>query len=137
MKIVVKTTNTELTPAIEEYLNQKINGLDKFLDGMDRNVIEARVEIGKITQHHQTGNVFRAEVNLKLPGRILRAEAEEMDFRTAIDRVKEELEGEIKKYRGKKEAQYKRGARVAKKLLRLSPLVWFRKKGGRDREEGM
>ena len=135
MKIIIKTTNTELTPDIEEYLNQKISGLDKFLDGMNRNVIEARVEIGKITQHHQTGNVFRVEVNLSLPGRILRSEAEELDYRTAIDRVKEELQGEIKKYRGKMEAKYKRGARLAKKLLRLSPFLWLKKKGGRDREE--
>ena len=135
MKIIIKTTNTELTPDIAEYLNQKIHGLDKFLDGMDRNVIEARVEIGKTTKHHQTGDIFRAEVNLSLPGKILRSEAEELDFRTAIDRVKEELQNKIKKYRGKMEAKYKRGARVAKKLLRLSPLLWFKKKGGREREE--
>lgn len=137
MKIIIKTTNIELNPQIEDYIHDKIGTIDKFLDGMDRNVIEARVEIGKITQHHQTGNVFRAEVNLKLPGRILRSEAEEMDYRTAIDRVKEELQSEIKKYRGKMEAKYKRGARVAKKLFRLSPLLWFKKKGGREREEGM
>lgn len=136
MKIIIKTTDTELSPQIEKYVYEKINGLDKFLDGMDRNIIEARVEINKITKHHQTGDIFRAEVNLSLPGKMLRSEVEEMDFCTAIDRVKEELQNEIKKYRGKKEAQYKRGARVVKKLLRLSPLLWFKKKGGREREEG-
>jgi putative sigma-54 modulation protein len=93
------------------------------------------VEIGRTTKHHQTGDIFRAEVNLRLPGRILRSEAEELDWRTAIDRVKEELQAEIKKYRGKMEAKYKRGARMAKKLLRLSPLLLFKKKGGREREE--
>jgi len=31
-----------------------------------------------------------------------------------------------------------RGARKAKKLLRLSPLAWFkRKKGSREKEEGI
>ncbi len=137
MKIIIKTTNAELTPDIAEYLNQKIHGLDKFLGGMDMNVIEARVEIGRTTKHHQTGDIFRVEVNLRLPGRVLRSEAEELDWRTAIDVVKEELQNGIEKYRGKQEAQYKRGARVAKKLLRLSPLLWFKKKGGREREEGM
>ncbi len=136
MKIIIKTTNTELTPQIENYVNEKIGGIDRFLHGMDENVIEARVEISKITQHHQTGDIFRAEANLSLPGRVLRSEAEEMDFRTAIDRVKEELQAETKKYRGKKEAEYKRGARFAKQLIRLSPLAWFRKKK-REREEGM
>lgn len=136
MKIIVKATNLELTPKVEQYIDEKIGGVDKLLDDMDRNIVEARVEIGKTTKHHQKGDVFRAEVNLTLPGRLLRSEAEEIDLRTAIDRVKEEIRREIKKYRGKKESQYKRGARKAKRLIRLSPLVWFRReKGKREKNE--
>lgn len=127
MKITIKTTNLKLTPRIEKYVEEKIGGVDKLLDGMDRNVVEARVEIGKTTKHHQKGDIFRAEANLTLPGRLLRSVAEEMDLRTAIDRVKENLQQEIKKYRGKRDVQYKRGARKIKRLLRISPLAWFRK----------
>ena len=127
MKITIKTTNLKLTPEIEERIEEKINSVDKLLDDMDRNVIEARVEIGRTTKHHQKGDIFRAEVNLTLPGRLLRSVAEEWDLRTALDQVKNELQQEIKKYRGKKEAQYKRGARIAKRMLRISPLAWFRK----------
>lgn len=127
MKIIIKTTNLELTPEIEEQIEEKINSVDKLLDDMDRNVIEARVEIGRTTKHHQKGDIFRAEVNLTLPGRLLRSVAEEGDLRTALDQVKNELQREIKKYRGKKEAQYKRGARKAKRMFRISPLAWFRK----------
>jgi putative sigma-54 modulation protein len=138
MKIIIKTTNLELTSAIKEHVEQKIGSVDKLLDDMDRNVIEARVEIGRITKHHRKGDIFRAEVNLTLPGRLLRSVAEEGDLRTALDQVKNELQQEIKKYRGKKEAQYKRGARKAKKLIRLSPLAWFkRRKGSREKEEGV
>ncbi len=136
MKIIIRTINLELLPRIEEYIHQKIGGVDKLLDNMDREVIEARVEIGKITKAQQKGDIFRAEVNLTLPGRLLRIEAEEADLRTAIDRVKDGLQREIKKYRGKKEAKYKRGARKAKRLIRLSPLAWFRKeKGNREKNE--
>ncbi|GAI95750.1 unnamed protein product [marine sediment metagenome] len=136
MKIIIRTTNLELLPRIEEYIHQKIGGVDKLLDDMDREVIEARVEIGKITKAQQKGDIFRAEVNLTLPGRLLRIEAEEVDLQTAIDRVKQGLQREIKKYRGKKEAKYKRGARKAKRLIRLSPLAWFRKeKGNREKNE--
>lgn len=127
MRIIIKTTNIKLTAGIEDYVQEKIGSIDKFLDNMDRNVIEARVEIGKITRGQQKGDIFRAEVNLSLPGRLLRAEAEEMNLRTAIDRVKEEIQREVKKYRGKKEAKFKRGARRAKRLIRLSPLAWFRR----------
>jgi len=126
----------ELTPAIEERIEEKIGGLDKLLDDIDREVIRTRVEIGKTTKHHQKGDVFRAEVNLTLPSRLLRSVAEEADLRTALDQVKNELQQEIKKYRGKKEAQYKRGARKAKRLICLSPLAWFRKrKGSREKNE--
>ena len=127
MKIVIKKTNIELTPKIEEYIEEKIGGVDKLLDDMDRNVVEARVEVGRTTRHHQKGDIFRAEVNLTLPGQLLRVVAEERDLRTAIDRVKEDLQREIKKYRGKKKAKFRRGARKAKRLIRISPLAWFRK----------
>ncbi len=135
LKLNIKTTNIKIDDSLRNYIYEKIGTLDKFIGGHDEGV-EAWVEIGKPSEHHQTGNVFRVEVNLNLLGRMLRSEAEEMDFRTAIDRVKEELQEEIKKYRGKKEAQYKRGARFAKQFLRLSPLAWFRKKK-REREEGV
>jgi len=139
MKIIIKTTNLELTPEIENYVYEKIGGVNKFLDDIDKSgVIEAEVEIGRTTKHHQSGDIFRAEVNLVLPGKMLRTEAEERDLRTAIDRVKDELQMEIKKYRGKQEAIYKRGARKIKKMFHLSPLIWFgRKAKKRERDEGM
>lgn len=127
MRIRIKTTNIKLTPAIEEYVNDKIGSVDKLLDGMDRKVIETKVEIGKTTQHHRKGNIFRAEINLIVPGRLLRTEAEEWDLRVAIDQAKKDIERKIRKYRGKQSAEYKRGARKAKKLLRISSLAWFKK----------
>jgi len=105
MKIIIKATNLELTPTIEEYIHQKINGLDKFLGNMDRGTIEARVEVGRTTKHHQKGYIFRAEANLRLSGQLLRVEAEELELRTALDRVKDGLQREIKKYRGRQEAK--------------------------------
>ncbi len=127
MRIRIKTTNIELTPAIEEYVDNKIGGVDKLLEGMDQKVIEAKVEIGKTTQHHRKGDIFRAEVNLIVPGKLLRTEAEEWDLRVAIDEARKDLERKIRKYRGKQSAKYKRGARKAKRLLRISPLAWFKK----------
>ncbi len=135
MKISIKATNVKLTPDIEKYIDEKIGSLIKFLGSADNEEIEAKVEVGKITKHHQKGDVFRAEINLNLLGDLLRSEAEEWDLHAAIDAAKDELQEEIKKYKGKRFSLYKRGARVAKKLLRLSPLTWFRRKGGRDREE--
>ncbi len=138
MKIRIKATNIELTPAIKTYVESKIRDLEKPLKYLNKNVLKADVEIGKITKQQRKGRVFRAEINLSMPGKLLRAESVQWDLRVAIDEIKQDMEREIRKYKGKQEAKYKRGARKAKKKIRLSPLAWFkRKKGGRNREEGI
>lgn len=148
MKINIKATNLDLTPAITVYIEEKINGLEKFISGeslkqWDENnqaAVEADVEIARTTNHHRQGDVYRAEVNLKVPGRVLRAEAEQWDMRVAIDEVKNELQTELKKYKNKQETEFRKGSRILKKLTSLSPLAWFgkeKKRGGRDLEEGI
>ncbi|MBI2446623.1 MAG: ribosome-associated translation inhibitor RaiA [Parcubacteria group bacterium] len=116
MKINLKTKNFSLTPSIKNYLEQKLNSLDKFLPGDES--ISADVELGKITNHHQKGDIFRAEVNLKIPGRLIRAVAEKWDLRVAIDAIRSELQKEIKINKEKNLSLYKKGARTLKKLLK-------------------
>jgi putative sigma-54 modulation protein len=116
MKIKIKTTNIGLTPAIQTYVEEKINSLERFLPRDSS--ISADVEIGKTTRHHHKGDIFRAEANLTVPGRLIRAVAEEWDLRVAIDMVKDELQREIKSNKEKNLSLYKRGARLFKKLLR-------------------
>ncbi len=116
MKIKIKTTNFSLTPSIENYLREKVNTLDKFLPNDES--IFADVELAKTTRHHQKGDIFKAEVNLKVPGRLIRAVAEEWDLRVAIDAAKDELQREIKVNKEKHVSLYRKGARLFKRLLR-------------------
>jgi putative sigma-54 modulation protein len=104
MKIDIKGTNMELTEAIKDYVNDKIGSLDKFFDG----ILEARVEVGLTSKHHQKGNIFRAEVNLDVPRKHnLRAEAEREDLYMAINEVKEELQRQIKKLKEKMHGSFR------------------------------
>lgn len=106
MKINIKATNLDLTPALNQYLKEKIGSLSKFLKNYEiEGEIQARVEIGRTTRHHHRGNIFRAEVNLILPKKILRSVAEREDIRVAINEVKDELQQEIKKYKQKLQIQ--------------------------------
>jgi len=103
MKINIKGTNMELTEAIKDYVEEKIGSLDKFYD----NILEARVDVGKTTNHHQKGDVFRAEVNLEVPQKgVLRAEATREDLYMAINQVKDELQRQIKKFKEKQKGNY-------------------------------
>ena len=116
MKIRIKITNFSLLPDIETYLKDKLNALDKFLP-RDESIF-ADVELAKATNHHQKGNVFKAEVNISVPGRLIRSQAEEWNLRVAIDKVKNELQLELKKYKEKNSTLSKKGALLAKRIIR-------------------
>lgn len=116
MKINLKTKNFEITPSIRTYLQDKLNAMDKFLPKDDS--IFADVELAKTTNHHKKGDIFMAEVNLTMPGRLIRAVAEKWELHAAIDAVKDELQREITMNKEKNISLYRRGARLLKKLLR-------------------
>ena len=84
MRIIALARNFEFTPSIERYIDQKINGLSKFIRVYERQgSAEARVEVSKTTQHHRKGDVFRAEVNLTLSGKIIRVSRTNFDIFSA------------------------------------------------------
>ena len=87
MKINIKSTHLDLTPALKEYIEEKIGSLAKFLKRWDpEGVVEAYVEVARTTKHHHKGNVFRAETDLRVPGKVLRAEDEDPARLRAWDR---------------------------------------------------
>lgn len=118
MRITIKSTNFKLTPSIETWVLEKIGSLEKFIQKLDKTgVAECWVEIGKTTRHHQKGPFFRAEADIRVPGFILRAESCEKDLKMSIVRVKDELQRQIKRYKGSQDAKMKRGGRIGKKRL--------------------
>jgi len=117
MNISIKATGIEMTPAIHDYVTEKIGSVERFISA-DRNTIMAAVEIGKTTNHHKLGDLFRAEINLDYPGTQLRVEVEEEDLYAAIDEAKDDLAEEIKTIGKKKMTLLKRGGRLIKNLLR-------------------
>jgi len=101
MKINIKTINLDLTPTFVQYIEEKIGSLSKFLKKYEiESEIQAQVEVARTTQHHHKGDVFKAEINLDLPGKILRSVAEREDARMAINEAKDELQREIKNIKG-------------------------------------
>lgn len=105
----------ELTTSIREYVEKRINSLEKFINYHDE--IQVWVEVGKITEHHKSGEIFRAEVQIRLPNESLRAESKKNDLYAAIDDVHDEISREIKKLKTKLSSKERRGARMLKKLV--------------------
>ncbi|MGI6341106.1 MAG: ribosome hibernation-promoting factor, HPF/YfiA family [Minisyncoccales bacterium] len=97
MDINIKTKNITLNSALKEFTQEKIGSLEKFLNKADS--LLAEVDLSRITEHHSKGDVFRAEVQIQVPGRLLRAESTMDDLRKAIVDVKDSLQIQIKKYK--------------------------------------
>lgn len=116
----------ELHEDLKNYVNEKIGGLVKFIDNdnVDTSGVTARVELAKTTQHHQQGDIYKAEVNLQLPKKMLRNVVESDDIYKSIDDVKDELKIMINEYKDARTSKIRRGARMIKKLKNLSPLAW-------------
>ena len=123
MRINIKATGIELTPAISQYVEKKISALGKYVRNADA---IAQVEVGRSTQHHKTGEVFMAEVHLTGAGLDLYAVSEHSDLYAAIDLVKDEIARSAVQQKGRREALHRRGARAIKNMIRgLNP---FRRK---------
>lgn len=119
MRINIKATGIELTPALTTYVNDKMEMLERLLTNCGDVLVN--IEVGKETNHHKTGNWFFAEINLNCPGRILRHVVEEADLYAAIDKAKDGMAEEIRAYEKRKKSLFLRGARAFKNVFTRGP----------------
>jgi len=97
MKITIQATNMELTDAIRAHAEKKIMSVEKFFD----NIVQADIDVGMRSHRHQKGKIYYAEVNLHVPGTIVRVAKDAEDLYKAIDKVKDHLKVELEKLKGK------------------------------------
>lgn len=105
----------DLTTAIDQNVREKLNNINKLLNNDEAN---AYVEVGRTTNHHNKGDVYRAEINLSSGEEKYYASSEGPDLYTSINDVKEQILREVKRSRGKKNTLFKRGAISVKKRLK-------------------
>ena len=126
MQIKIRSKNFDITPAIDDYISKKISTLEKYVD--TKNNVLCEVEIGRTTKHHNTGDIFKAEVNIVQPGNVqIYAVAEEIDLYTAIDVVRDEAERSIVSRKSKYKTLWRRGASRIKDILKrvdIRPRRW-------------
>ena len=106
MNINIKAKKITLTDEIKDYVQKKMDMLEKFLG--DVPVINCDFEVELTIGDQNSGNIYRAEANIDVPGDLLRVDKTEQDLYKAIDKVKDHLEMVIKKYKGKKLSQKRR-----------------------------
>ncbi|HLC69571.1 MAG TPA: ribosome-associated translation inhibitor RaiA [Patescibacteria group bacterium] len=111
MQVLISGKGVELTDAIKNYITKKISSLDKFYD----KIIRADVVVCLETNHHQKGKIFVADCKLEVPGQDLFASKNEVTLYKAIDKVRDYLEGELKKHKVLSREKEKKARREVRK----------------------
>lgn len=116
--INIKATNMELNNEIRDYVDSRIKSLDKFIDATENDTAIFDVEVGKTTTAQHTGNIFRAEINLKVHGNFYRAEETTDHLFASIDKATSEIERQLRKGKKKRIDLIRRGAEKIKNILK-------------------
>lgn len=116
MRKKIQVTGIEQTTAIDKYIAKKLSVLESFV-GEDDSAI-AEVEIGKQSNHHRSGLIYFAEINLHITGKNLRAVNEAEDLYSAIDQVKDDIQRQVVSYHDKRRAVGKKGRALVKAVLK-------------------
>jgi ribosomal subunit interface protein len=117
--INTKATNITVTPALEALLEQKFEPLGKLLN--EREETRCEIELEKVAEH-QSGRIYRAEVNFTSGGRLFRTEATEEQIEKAIDKTRNELKNELLRAHGKRHSLFKRGGQAIKRMIQFGKM---------------
>ncbi len=93
MEIVIHGDKIKVTKAMREYIEEKLDKLNKYLENSDN--VRANV-IVKVKGHEQT-----VEITIPLKTFILRSEETKEDFYAAVDKTIDVLERQIRKNKTK------------------------------------
>ena len=119
MHLNLKATNITIAPQIHSYLDKKLQSLGKLINLADAAVM-MDVELGRSTRHHQTGDVFFAEITINRGKENFRAVAERPDLMSAIDAVRDAIARELSSRKDKQVSLIRRSGLLAKAILRGS-----------------
>lgn len=108
--LTVYCKDFELTDAMKLFAEEKISSLYKYLS-QDEDKVSFNLRLGKVSNHHNNGKIYYAEISVHTPEKNYGGRIEAEDFYVAIDLLKDELTGNITQYKdkirtlSKKEAQ--------------------------------
>ena len=105
----------ELTTAITKYVNSRLEVVNRFLND-DQALVY--VEVAKTTNHHNKGEIYKAEIDIRSKGNKFYVVSEKTDLYTAINDAKEQVSKELKRKLGRQDTLFKRGAISVKKMIK-------------------
>ncbi len=115
MDVQIKTKNIRLTDSLEEYIQRRLQKLDK----VNERVIDAKLEV-RSEKNRTGGEQIVAQLTLATKDTILRAEEKNHDLHTAIDLAVDRMARQIRRFHDKK--VFKRRRQQAANAQTAEPL---------------
>ena len=126
MHIMLQGTNLELTHELRKFVYKKLREAQRALGDVDPNAVRIEIELERTTRRHpkerHDKQLYRAEANVRVPGRFIRAEESSMHLEAAIVKMKNTLTRNIRHWREKVIDSKRQGGRKAKTLTLLEDL---------------
>lgn len=119
MNITIKATKYQLTPLTEAILEEKLAAPLRLLGRRGEEKAQLEIEIEEAPPEGRSSRPTRLVARLIVDGDVFYSEAVKPTPESAADRVRNELESEIRRSRGRTRTLVKRGRTAIKKLLRL------------------
>ena len=85
MNIIIKTTNIQIDESLKQWVEMRLKKLEKLEKSLKEKDVEIFVEIGKTTKGQRKGEIFRAEAQIRLPGKSIRVESVTNDLRKSVN----------------------------------------------------
>ncbi len=96
MELSFRGRNLKVTPALKDYVREKLSKVERHLSDIIRGEVELAYEPNpSISDNH------RAEITLHTKGPLIRAVASSPDMYASIDLTIDKLEKQVEKYKGK------------------------------------
>lgn len=106
MTINIHARAIELTPAIKDYVEEKMQSLTKYLDSIEH----IDVEVGRAEgHHHKEDKAFECNATVKIGGEVIKIEREAEELYKAIDKVRDHLRVEISDWKKRQQERSKAG----------------------------
>ena len=118
MNITIKATKYTLTPETEALIEEKLAAPLRLL-GEKGDTALLEIEVEQAPPEGRSSEPCRLVARLAIDGNVFHAEAVKPTPESAADRVRSELEAEIRRSRGRTRKLIKRGGAAIKRMLRL------------------
>lgn len=113
MNISLRAKDADLmTEDLKDFTEKKILTLERLVG----DAADVKIDFSKETNHHKNGELYRVGIEINTHGDRFFTEESSEDFKTSVNRAKEELQKQIIAKKGVKETKLRNESKAVRQL---------------------